>query len=93
MTIHNLLNGETVKMIQVNIIKEISPTQFIVGDITGIAIMIVEEEVVYKKQIEVGKGLKIVKPQKINDTTISCHPKFSPMKTKSKEIIIDYTML
>ena len=34
------------------------------------------------KHIEVGKGLKMVKPSKIEEKVITHHPKFSPMKTK-----------
>ena len=89
MTIQKLLRGEQVNVLQVNVLKEISSTQFIVGDVTGLAMMNIEENA-QKKQIEVGKGLKLMKPQKLGENMIGCHAKFKPMKTKAAGLKVDY---
>ena len=91
MTILQLLNGEIVNCLQVNVLKKISSTQFIVGDKTGIAIMTTEMDAT--QHIELGKGLKMVKPSKIDENVISPHPKFSPMKTKAIQIDVDPNQL
>ena len=36
----------------------------------------------YGKHIEVGQGLKLIKPRKDEDDSIACDDKFNPMKTK-----------
>ena len=82
MTIRELLKGEQVNVLQLNILKEIDPKIFIVGDATGLAVLHFNE----KPQIgcvEEGKGIKLLKPKKKDDQTIACHPKFEPMKTKA----------
>ena len=81
MTILKLMNGEKVNFLQLNVLKEINSTQFIVGDQTGMAILTTDHD--NAKWIEVGKGLKMVKPAKLDENRITCHPKFCPMKTKS----------
>ena len=86
-----LLNGETVKVLHVNILKEINPTQFNVADKSGIAIL--TSTSYNKKLIEVGNGLKMLKPCKLKENVIACHTKFSPMKTKPLKIDIDYERL
>ena len=43
MTILQILNGENVNMLQVNVLKEINSTQFVVGDKTGLAVLTVQE--------------------------------------------------
>ena len=88
MTILKLLQGEKVNFLQVNVLKEINSTQFIVGDHTGMAIMTTDCNAA--KCIEVGKGLKMVKPSKIEDNVITSHPKFNPMKTKALQLDFDY---
>ena len=88
MTIIKLLQGEKVNFLQVNVLKEINSTQFIVGDQTGMAILTTDCNA--EKYIEVGKGLKMVKPAKIEDNVITSHPKFSPMKTKALQMDVDY---
>ena len=88
MTILKLLNGEKVNCIHVNVLKEINSTQFIVGDNTGMAIMTIESK--DQKYIEVGKGMKMVKPSKVEENVIAFHPKFSPMKTKALPMEVDY---
>ena len=40
--------------------------------------------------VEVGKGLRMVKPDKVDDENIRTHPKISPMKTKATELEIDF---
>ena len=87
MTILKLLNGENVNFLQVNVLKEINSTQFIVGDRTGMAIMIIASN--DSKSIEIGKGLKMVKPSKVEKDVITSHPKFSPMKTKAFPMDVD----
>ena len=62
MTILQILNGENVNMLQVNVLKEINSTQFVVGDTTGLALLTVQES--GTKFIEVGKGVKMVSPRK-----------------------------
>ena len=68
MTLKQLLETDgvtTLKWIYVNIIQLLSYNQFIVADSTGLAIMQVDEKT--KNEIEVGQGLKLVKPRKIDD--------------------------
>ena len=86
MTILELLNGKTVNYIQVNVLKQINPDQVIVGDRTGLAILNLDSD--KKQNIEVGKGLKMVKPS-VAGKVITCHPKFSPMKTKAMVMDVD----
>ena len=88
MTIQKVLNGEQVTCLQVNVLRELSPTQYIVGDRTGMAIMTTDET--SSKFVEVGKGLRMVKPAKVDEKVIKTHPKISPMKTKAMELDIDY---
>jgi hypothetical protein len=87
MTILKLLKGEHVSFLHVNVLRQINPTQFIVGDKTGMAIMNIDSE--NTKHIEVGKGLKMVKPSKIEEKVITHHPKFSPMKTKAFQMNVN----
>ena len=88
MSIKKLLNNEKVNFLQVNVLKQIHSTQFIIGDNTGMAIMNVDLE--NTKQIEVGKGLKMVKPSRIDENLITCHPKFHPMRTKALDMKVNY---
>ena len=84
MTIQQLLSGVRVNWIQVNIIEQITATKFIVGDATGLALMEIPEE--FSKYVEVGKGIKLVKPSKIGNDRIACDKRFTPMKTKEVKI-------
>ena len=93
MTLLALLNGENVNWIQVNIIKQLNSTNYIVGDSTCVSVMSIPEDSGYEKHIDVGKGIKVVKPQKINDKLIICHPKFTPMKTKAQNITFDLSVI
>ena len=63
MTIFQLLKGEKVNFLQVNVLKQISLTHYIVADKTGLAIMSTDEQA--NQFIEIGKGLKMVKPSKV----------------------------
>ena len=87
MTILQLINSEKVSVLQVNVFKHIDSTHYIVADQTGIAIMITDEQA--NQFIEIGKGLKMVKPSRIDENTISPHPKFKPMKTKATQMDVD----
>ena len=91
MTIQNLIAGLPVTCLQVNILQELSPTQYIVGDRTGYAIMTTDEA--SAKMVEVGKGLRMVKPGIVEDNVINTHPKIRPMKTKAMALDIDYDQI
>ena len=82
MTIKQLLDGVKVSWIHVNVIEQLSPTHFIVGDGTGLAIMEIDPSNV--KHVEVGQGMKLAKPNKVSEDEISSDKKFTPMKTKPK---------
>ena len=82
MTIQQLLDGGNVKWIQVNIIEQLSETQYIVGDATGLAIMDTSSLANPGKQIQVGLGLKLIKPSKVEEDVIAGDNRFTPMKTK-----------
>ena len=84
MTIKQLMDGVKVNWIQLTIIEEVTATKFIVGDSTGIAIMEIPEE--FCKHIEVGKGVKLVKPSKLATDQITCDKRFNPMRTKAIRI-------
>ena len=43
MTIQQLIDGEKVHFLHVNVLREISKTQFIVGDKTGLAVLSVPD--------------------------------------------------
>ena len=88
MTIVQILRGENVTVLQVNVLKEINSTQFVVGDTTRLAVMTVDESAT--KFIEVGKGVRMFKPSKVDEKVISVHPKFSPMKTKPMQMEVNH---
>ena len=70
--------------IHVNVIEELSPSIFIVGDSTGLAIMEIAPG--HEKHVEIGQGIRLLKPNKIIEDEISFDNKFTPMKTKPKTI-------
>ena len=84
MTIKQLLDGVKVSWIHVNVMEQLSPTHFIVGDGTGLAIMEIDPN--HVMHVEVGQGIKLVKPNKVTEDEISSDKRFTPMKTKSKTI-------
>ena len=86
MTIQQLLDGIKVNWIHVNVIEQLSPTQYIVGDATGLAIMETGSITNHEKHIELGKGLKLIKPSKIETDVIGWDIRFSPMKTKPMQL-------
>ena len=91
MTILQLINSEKVSVLHVNVIKQIDSTHYVVADQTGMAIMITDEQA--NQFIEIGKGLKMVKPSRIDENTISTHPKFKPMKTKATQMDVDFDQI
>ena len=80
MTIQQLLDGVKVNWIHVNVIEKLSETHYIIGDATGLAVM--ETTATHQKYIEVGQGLKLIKPKKIETDVIGGDQRFNPMKTK-----------
>ena len=80
MTIQQLLDGVKVNWIHVKVIEKLSETHYIVGDATGLAVM--ETTEAHQKYVEVGQGLKLIKPKKIETDIIGGDQRFSPMKTK-----------
>lgn len=82
MTIQNVLTGEKVKVLHVNIVEKISQGKYIVADLTGMAIMKIEDET-HQKQAELGKAIRVMKPKKVSQHIIACNTKLSPMKTKA----------
>ena len=89
MTIENILNGEKLHTLQVDVIKKVNEDQFIVADVSGVAIINVVLDRYHKKHVAVGKSLKIVKPFKIDGKVISWNPKFCPIMMKSMKIVVD----
>lgn len=85
MTIKQLMDGVRVNWMQLTIIEKVTDSKYIVGDNTGIAILEIPEE--FCKYLEIGKGIKLVKPGKLDDNIISCDKRFSPMKTKAVKLV------
>lgn len=88
MTILDLLEGKKVNLLHVNVLKQINSTQYIVGDKTGLAILTVLTSE-NSNNVEVGKGLKMVKPSVVDPKNITSHPKFTPTKTKPIEMTVN----
>ena len=65
MTIQSLIDGVKLTWIHVNVIEELSPSRFIVGDSTGLAIMEIAPG--HEKHVEIGQGIRLLKPNKITD--------------------------
>ena len=65
MTIEQVLNCSKVKWLQVNIIEKISEHHYVVADTTALAIMEVTSP--ETAEIEVGQGLKLIKPRKTEE--------------------------
>ena len=84
MTIQDLIDGVKVNWIHVNVIEQLSPTRYIVGDATGLAIMEVASD--HVENVEVAKGVKLTKPSKVDVDEIVSDKRFNPMKTKAKVI-------
>ena len=88
MTIIKLIRGEKVNVLHINVIEKISKSKYIVGDQTGMAVMTVDEET-HQKQVEVGKGVRIMKPKKIDQNVIATNAKIIPSKTKPLLMTVD----
>ena len=88
MAILDLLKGEKVKLLHVNVLKQMNSTQYIVGDETGLAILTVLTSE-NSNNVEDGKGLKMIRPSVVDQKNITSHPKFSPTKTKPIEMSVN----
>ena len=84
MTIQDLIDGVKVNWIHVNVIEQLSPTRYIVGDATGLAIMEVASD--HVENVEVAKGVKLTKPSKVDVDEIVSDKRFNPKKTETKVI-------
>ena len=84
MTIKQLNDGVKVNWMQVTIIEKVTTTKYIVADGTGLAMMEIPDE--FSKYVEVGKGVKLVKPKKCGEDRIACDKRFSPMKSQSIKV-------
>ena len=85
MTIKQIIDGEKVNWIQITVLEKLTPSKYIVGDKTGIAVMEIPTD--FSKYLEVGKGIKLVKPGRVDDNQITCDKRFNPMKTKAVNVI------
>ena len=64
-----------------NVVKKIASGKYIVGDSSGLGLMLLDNE---GKEIKMDSTIRLVKPLKVNETTLKCNPKFSPIKTSEK---------
>jgi hypothetical protein len=64
-----------------NVVKKIASGKYIVGDSSGLGLMLLDNE---GKEIKMNSTIRLVKPLKVNETTLKCNPKFSPIKTSEK---------
>ena len=85
MTIKQIIDGEKFQWIQITGLEQLTPSKYIVGDRTGIALMEIPTD--FSKYLEVGKGIKLVKPGRVDDNQITCDKRFNPMKTKAVKVI------
>ena len=67
--------------IVLNVVKKIDTGKYIVGDSSGLGVLLLDEE---GKELKSDSTIKIVKPMKVDDTTLKCSPKLSPIKTSEK---------
>ena len=83
MPLNDLLENGKVpgNMIEIQIIKR-HETGYIIGDSSGLALLSTKESPEYDKVIEVGKTLKLIKPELIGKQTIQCSKLFKPMPSK-----------
>ena len=72
------LNGNSLVLTPV---KKVTTGYYIVGDSSGLAVL---EHNKNGKEIKIGTTFKLIKPLRVNDTTLKCHPNFSPVKTNEK---------
>ena len=93
MTIEKVLSGGKCTSLKVNVLKKISVCQYIVGDKTGLAILNIDPDSNHQKHVEEDKGLKVVKPYKLEEDVITWESKYGPMKMKADEIDINENRL
>ena len=84
MTIENVLKGERANWIHVNVMKEISDKSdnYVIADASGIAVLKMPSDSEIKQKLNLGKGIRIVKPKKIATNVITFDPKLKPIETK-----------
>ena len=66
----------------VQVIKQINPCSFIVGDSSRLALLDIKENPHHEKDIKVGSSVKLLKPLAKDNQTIQTNRKFKPMQTK-----------
>ena len=91
MTIRQLLGldqpSKKILTIKVNIVEEVEEGSYIIEDESGAGILKVEE--CHRKLIEVGKGLVVPFPKRVNKRCITL-TKVQPQKIKKMEIMEDH---
>ena len=82
-TLHQFLENGELKgnCLIINVVKKLADGKYIVGDSSGLGLLVHDNE---GKELKLTSTIKVVKPLKVNDTTLKCSPKFSPMKTMEK---------
>ena len=77
-----LENGELKgNFLLLNVVKKVAVGKYIVGDSSGLGMLLHDNEL---RKLKTNSTNKIVKPLKVNETTLKCSPKFSPLKTNEK---------
>ena len=69
------LNGN---FLTLTVIKKITSEKYIVGDTSCLGLLELQKN---GKEIKIGQGIKLIKPVRVNEFTLQCNPKFSPVKT------------
>ena len=91
MTIQQLLDldqpSKKILVIKVNIVEEVEEGSYIIEDESGAGILKVED--CHRKQIEVGKGLIVPKPKRLNKRCITL-TNVNPQKIQKMEIMEDH---
>ena len=96
MSLKSLMNCEgdtTINWLYVNILEMLTSTLFMVADVTGVAIMQVDERT--KEDVQLGQGIKLSKARKIGKDCFvveGCAMKTKPMMlmmTKANQLKID----
>ena len=86
MPLIDLINNGKVpgNILEIQIIKRHETGPYIIGDESGLALLCTTESPEYDKVLEVGKTLKLIKPELIEKNTIKCSKSFKPMPSKKK---------
>ena len=92
MPLIDLINNGKVpgNILEIKIIKRHDTGYYIIGDTSGLALLSTTESPEYDKVLEVGKTLKLIKPELIEKNTIQCSKSFKPMPSK-KILMIEPT--